>query len=172
RVTPSCSPHAGGSAASYVAQERLDIARRQASGDGWFLFQVSELLHCGVVQDASHELKFPFQAGSHHLTDGVPHGQYGHPGLCVGGEPQTVDPVKALKEASSHEVPVYVHGVMADMVEADSLTQCCRVRDEHHARRVFPEAAQLLLPVRGAAVDDSRTVLLQHALQRGQAPDE
>jgi len=64
--------------------------------------------------------------------------------LELKGIPEPVDAVEALEEAACLEIAVDVHRIVADLVQADALTERCRIGDEINragSRNAIAEAA-------------------------------
>ena len=96
------------------------------------------------------------------LINGALRGEHRNAGGGAGREPEPVNPVQALEEAASGEVAVHVDGIVALVVQADSLPERRGVGQQDHAVRVLAEPLDLFVPVRSAAVHHRGVELREH----------
>ena len=79
----------------------------------------------------------------HRLVDRAPAHQEREVRNRVGIQAETVDPVLALQEVARVEGAIEIHGVMAPVVQAHSLSARRRIGQEHRTVRIVPKTVEL-----------------------------
>lgn len=106
-----------------MTHQRLKVAAIEAASDRGLFIQISELLHRWVIEDAAHERQLLCEPDCDHFIDRALGSQDRNAGGDVALEPKTVNPVEALQETTCGEVPIYVHSVMALVMQADPFSE-------------------------------------------------